>query len=56
MYLVKNHELIFVAGKVSFWIGELGAVRTTLKVEIYRGARIADFLRERGLAYLSRSQ
>jgi hypothetical protein len=56
MYLVKNHELIFVAGKVSFRVGELGAVCTALKVKIYRVARIADFLRECGLADLTRPE
>jgi hypothetical protein len=42
-----------MAGEVGFRIGELGTVCTALKVKIDGGARIADFLRERGLAEAS---
>jgi hypothetical protein len=56
MHLIKNHQFIFMAGEVGFRIGELGAVCGALKIEINGGARIANFLRERGLAGLARPE
>ena len=54
MHLIKNYQFIFMTGEVGFRIDQLGAVCAALKIKIYRGARIANFLRERGFADLSR--
>ncbi len=54
MHLVKNHQFIFIVGEVGFRISQLRAVCVALKIKIQRGARIANFQRERGFANLPR--
>ncbi len=56
MHLVKDNQFILVAGEIGFRISELGAIRTALKIEVYGRACIANFLREGGLADLTRPE
>ena len=54
--LVEDDELVRVLRQVELRLGELGAVRLGLEVEIDRRPRAGQLERQRGLAHLARPE